>query len=257
MRKAWDHRQPVETLFKQIQDCDDFFEAGGVEIGRSQQINVGYAKIFATGNFMSACRRWNEKETSDKIWANFKAHFAAVHRQHKQMQGESAVNSGYHAANIVVKKTEDQMDEATIGALANLATATSTDRGFVATLTEANSRLARQLEDRSNELKENKALLKKERAGRKGNRTFNPSLQNYFWMHGYKVRNSHTSQSCNYHKNGHKRAATEADNMGGSQANKELCVGATSLNNSEKFEDFRTPPLLEHHETAIVDSGCT
>jgi hypothetical protein len=23
------------------------------------------------------------------------------------------------------------------------------------------------------------------------------------------------------------------------------------------FEDCRTPPLLEHHETAIVDSGCT
>jgi hypothetical protein len=34
-------------------------------------------------------------------------------------------------------------------------------------------------------------------------------------------------------------------------------VGATSLNNNEKFEGFRTPPLLEHHQTAIVDSGCT
>jgi hypothetical protein len=23
------------------------------------------------------------------------------------------------------------------------------------------------------------------------------------------------------------------------------------------FEDYHTPPLLEHHETAILDSGCT
>jgi hypothetical protein len=46
---------------------------------------VGYAKIFATGNFMSACRRWNEKDTADNMWANFKVHFAAAHRQHKQM----------------------------------------------------------------------------------------------------------------------------------------------------------------------------
>jgi hypothetical protein len=53
------------------------------------------------------------------------------------------------------------MDEATIGALANLANSTSTDRGVVLTLIKANSRLARQLEDRSNELKEIKALLKK------------------------------------------------------------------------------------------------
>jgi hypothetical protein len=29
MRKEWDPQQPVETLFKQIQDCVDFAEAGG------------------------------------------------------------------------------------------------------------------------------------------------------------------------------------------------------------------------------------
>jgi hypothetical protein len=103
----------------------------------------------------------DKKETSDKTWANFKAHFAAAHLQHKLMQGESAANSGYHAANAAVGQTEDQMAEATIGALANLATATATDRGVVETLTEANSRLARQLEDRANELKEIKALIKK------------------------------------------------------------------------------------------------
>jgi hypothetical protein len=44
MRQAWDHQQPVETLFKQIQDCADYSEAGGVLIGHSHQINVGYAK---------------------------------------------------------------------------------------------------------------------------------------------------------------------------------------------------------------------
>jgi hypothetical protein len=81
--------------------------------------------------------------------------------------------------------------------------------------------LARQLEDRSNELKEIKAFLKKERADRKGQRTFNPSPDNYCCTHGYKVANSHTIQSFNYPKNGHKHAATKAENMGGSQANKE------------------------------------
>jgi hypothetical protein len=57
MHGSWDPNQPVESLFKQIQDCTDYSEAGGVPIGPSQQINVGYAKIFATGQFMSACRR--------------------------------------------------------------------------------------------------------------------------------------------------------------------------------------------------------
>jgi hypothetical protein len=44
MRRAWDPHQPVESLFKQIQDYADYSEAGGVPIGPSQQINVGYAK---------------------------------------------------------------------------------------------------------------------------------------------------------------------------------------------------------------------
>jgi hypothetical protein len=175
MRGAWDPQQPVEFLFKQIQYCADYSEAGGVLIGNPQQINVGYEKIFATGHFMNACRRWNEKLDVEKTWAQFKTHFAAAHRQHKQMQGESAAASGYHAANADLGKTEEEMDEETIGYLANMATATAADRGVVATLTEANACLAKQLEDNSNELRELKALLKKERTEIRGQRSFNPS----------------------------------------------------------------------------------
>jgi hypothetical protein len=70
------------------------------------------------------------------------------------------------------------MDEATIGALSNLTTATAADRGVVTTLTEANARLAKQLEDNSNELRELNALIKKERTERRGQRSFNTSPNN-------------------------------------------------------------------------------
>jgi phage shock protein A len=112
---------------------------------------------------MSACRRWNEKPLADKTWAQFKAHFSAAHRQHKQMQGKAAATSGYHSTNAAVGQTEDQMAEAAIGSLANLPTSTAADRGVVATLTEANARLVKQLEDNSNELRELKALIKKKK----------------------------------------------------------------------------------------------
>jgi hypothetical protein len=102
MRRALDPQQPVDSLFKQIQDCADYSEAGGVLIGHLQKINVCYGKIFATGHFMSACRRWNEKPNVDKTWAQLKTHFAASHRQHKQIQGESVATSGYHATNAAV-----------------------------------------------------------------------------------------------------------------------------------------------------------
>jgi hypothetical protein len=111
---------------------------------------------------MSACHRWNEKHLIEKMWTQFKSHFAAARHQHKQMQGESAAKARYHSANADVGQTEDQLAEATIGALANLATATAADRGVVETLTEANARLVKQLEDNSNELRELKALINKE-----------------------------------------------------------------------------------------------
>jgi hypothetical protein len=137
------------------------------------------------------------------------------------MQGESAATAGYHSANAAITQNEDQMDEATIGALTNMATATASDRGVLADLTQANSRLTKQLEDNSSELRELKALLNQERRERRGTRSFNPSASNYCWTHGYKVGKTHTSLTCNTPKPGHKPEATRADNMGVSQANRE------------------------------------
>jgi hypothetical protein len=221
MRRAWDPQQPVESLFKQIQYCADSSEAGGVIIGHPQQINIGYAKIFATGHFMSACRQWNEKHTIEKPWTQFKSHFAAAHRQHKQMQGESASTAGYHSANATVAHNEDQMAEPTIGALYNLATATAADRGVVVALTQANAHLTRQLEENSNELREMKALLNQERSAKRVQRSFNPSPTIYCWTHGFKLGSTHRSVTCKTQKPSHKKEATRENNMGGSQANKE------------------------------------
>jgi hypothetical protein len=54
-------------------------------------------------------------------------------------------------------QNEDQMAEATIGDLENMATATAADRGVVAALTQANPRLIKQLEETTSELRELKA----------------------------------------------------------------------------------------------------
>jgi hypothetical protein len=153
MRRAWDPQQPVETLSKQIQDCADYSEAGGSPISPSQQINVGYANIFAIGHVMSAYRCWSEKPVADKTWTQFKSHFAAAHRQHKQMQGETAANAGYHSYNAAMTQNEDKMAEATIGDLVNLTTATAADIGVVAALAQANSHIVKKIEENTSELR--------------------------------------------------------------------------------------------------------
>jgi hypothetical protein len=137
------------------------------------------------------------------------------------MQGESAATAGYHSANAALAQNEDQMAEDTIGFLENLATATAADRGVVAALTQANSRLAKQLEENSSELRELKALLNQERRDKRGPRSFNTSSSNYCWNDGYKVGKTHKSLTCNTRNPGHKAEATRAESMGGSQASKE------------------------------------
>jgi hypothetical protein len=83
------------------------------------------------------------------------------------MKGETAAHARLHSSNAAMTQTEDHMDEATIGALANLATATATDRGVVAALTQANARLVKQLEETSSELRELWALHHQERRDRR------------------------------------------------------------------------------------------
>jgi phage shock protein A len=61
-----------------------------------------------------------------------------------------------------VAQSEDDLAEQALGAFANLSTATAVDREVVSQVTEANSHLAKQLEDNATALNEVKTLLNKE-----------------------------------------------------------------------------------------------
>jgi hypothetical protein len=160
----------------------DYAEAGGITIGKAHKLSTAYTKVFSTSNLHSDCRRWNERAVPDKIWNNFKIHVTTAYRQHTQIQGESAATSGY--GNADVAQPEDDLAEAAIDMFVNLATSTLVDRGIVATLIDANSRLAKQLEESAQALKEIRALLKKELNDRATCKPFVPSPDSYCWTHG-------------------------------------------------------------------------
>jgi hypothetical protein len=164
---TWNPQQPVE-------DCMDCTESGGITTGEAQKLSTAYNKVFSTENFHSKCCRWYETVAPYKTWENFKIHFATAYRQHNQMHRELAAASWY--ANADLAQPEDEMSEAALGAFANLATATSVDRESVATLTDANFCLAKQLKESDQALKEIRALLKKECSDRAPRKTFESSL---------------------------------------------------------------------------------
>jgi hypothetical protein len=107
-----------------------------------------------------------------------------------------------------------------------LTTATSSDRGTVATLTTTNAKLATQPEAAKAhiaQLKDEIAALKhKIKPAWKGQRPHKTTNnESYCWSHGYQVAKSHMSATCNMKKSGHKDAATKSNPMGGVQWGKE------------------------------------
>jgi hypothetical protein len=61
------------------------------------------------------------KIEADKTWNNFKIHFSAAYRQHRQMQGETVGSQGFTNA-AVTQASEDDLAEQALGAFANFAT---------------------------------------------------------------------------------------------------------------------------------------
>jgi hypothetical protein len=156
----------------------------------------------------------------------------------------------------------------TVDAIAQLATATASDCGTVATLTTTNAKLATQLEAAQAQI----ALLKNEIAtlknkikpAWKGQRPVKTTNNDsYCWSHGYQVAKSHMRATCNMKESGHKDAANKSNIMGGVQWGKECCGGADK-EIYDKLDHFAlssdcTPSFTDvtTNYTSILGSGCT
>jgi hypothetical protein len=225
LNTPYDPNLPIETLFQQIQDTRAFAVAGGQPYGAAMIVNVAYTLIFNTGLFSDTCRAWQSRAIAEKTWAQFKIDFATAHREFR-LTNQTAQQSGFHSANMMIEKGRDESMQDTVDAIAQLATATASDRGTVATMTTTNAKLANQLEaahaliaQLKNEIATLKNKIKPAWQGQLPVKTTNNN--SYCWSRGYQVAKSHTSATCNMKKSGHQDAANKNNTMGGVQWGKE------------------------------------
>jgi hypothetical protein len=188
-------------------------------------VNVAYTLVFNTGLFPDACRVWQSRAIAAKTWAQFKIDFATAYREFR-LTNQTAQQSGFHSANMIIEQGRDDSMQETAEAIAQLATATASDRGTVATLTTTNAKLENQLEaahalitQLKSEIVTLKNNIKPVWQGQRPARTANND--SYCWSHGYQVAKSHTSATCNVRKTGHQESATKTDTMCGVQWGKE------------------------------------
>jgi hypothetical protein len=225
LNTPYDPNQPIETLFQQIQDARAFAIAGGQPHGASMIVNVAYTLVFNTGFFPNACRAWKSRVIAGKTWAQFKLDFATAHREFR-LTNQTAQQSGFHSANMMIKQGHDETMHDAVDAIAQLATATASDCGTVATLTTTNAKLATQLKaahaqiaQLKNEIATLKNKIKPAWQGQRPVKTTNND--SYCWSHGYQVSKSHTSAICNMKRSGHQDAENKSNPMGGVQWGKE------------------------------------
>jgi hypothetical protein len=127
---------------------------------------------------------------------------------------------------MMIEQVSDETMQDTVDAIAQLTTATASDRGTVATLTTTNAKLATQREaahaqiaQLKNEIATLKNKIKPAWQGQRPVKTMNND--SYCWSHGDQVAKSHTSATCNMKKSGRQDAANKNNPMGGVQWGKE------------------------------------
>jgi hypothetical protein len=154
-------------------------------------VNVAYTLIFNTVFFPNACHAWQSRAIAAKTWAQFKIDFATAHREFR-LTNQTAHQSGFHSANMMIEQGRDDSMQETADAINQLATATSSDWGTVATLTTTNAKLANHLEAAHAlfaQLKSEIATLKsKIKPAWQGHRPAKiTNNDSYCWSHGYQV----------------------------------------------------------------------
>jgi hypothetical protein len=145
LNTPYDPNQPIETLFQKIQDARACAVAVGQPCGAAMIVNVAYTLIFNTRLFPDACLAWQSRAIDGKTLAQFKLDFATAHREFR-LTYQTAQQSGFHSVNMMIEQGREKSMQDMVDAIAQLATATASDRGTVAILTTTNAKLATQLE---------------------------------------------------------------------------------------------------------------
>jgi hypothetical protein len=139
-------QDPIETLFKQIEDGVRYANAGAQPYMEAQYGNIAFLLILNTGAIPDACRDWQRRTPMNQTWAEFRRKFARVQRE-QMIISSTASGAGYHTANVAehYEHTPVPANAEFPTVMATLATATSADRETVTTLTRAIATLTDQM----------------------------------------------------------------------------------------------------------------
>ena len=104
-----------------------------------------YQLVFNMDIFAAYCQEWNKRAADDKTLPHLKVFFAAAHREWR-LSIQKETGAPYGAAHNATENPDDgYLQQETVDAIANLATATASDCSAIAQLTPMAERLKEEL----------------------------------------------------------------------------------------------------------------
>jgi hypothetical protein len=119
-------QDPIETLFKQIEDGVRYSNAGIQPSMEAQYVNIAFLLILNIGAIPDACRECHRRTPVHQTWADFRREFARAQRE-QHIISSTDISAGYHTENVAgnYEPTSRPDNSVCFTAMVNLVTATS------------------------------------------------------------------------------------------------------------------------------------
>jgi len=224
MKAPWSPPEPIETLFRQLKEGQEFAKEGGETIDDEQIIRWGYELIDDNSEFKSQCEKWDDRESDEKTWKDFITYFTAAYRKVKKRQGTApATTTGeaMYTANQVQEIVQNELT-AMLNSIEHEKENTTAPPPLVANATAGLT--AADITNIINAAIGKKPLGHNNHKREKSTRV-QPKAQallkdgtpvTYCWSHGVTRNLSHNSCTCTRRKDGHQDKATYDKRMNGS-----------------------------------------
>ena len=233
MKQTWCPPTPIEKLFTQLQEGQEFAQFGGESISDGQLVRWGYNNIKDTGLFDNACKKWRLQPATKKTWPEFMEYFTKANDD----RAKNSITTGEakYTANQVEGILQQEMAalmeqmEALKAQQGQENAPPPTDSANAATgltASDIKSLIKDALKDSTNSNNNKDGWTKSDRNNKRNNQNNQKCLPaqalvngfpvTYCWSHGISRNLNHNSKTCQRRKEGHKEEATYDNRLNGS-----------------------------------------
>ena len=224
MKAPWNPPTPIEVLFNQLEEGQQYAASGGETVDDTQLMRWGYEIIDNTGLFDSDNAKWRKMSSASKTWTQFKIYYSQC--EHDRAKHTTKAETKFSANQV------NEIMETQFQSFIDQMQAQTDDKEYQPPPTE---QYCKETSANAISVEDVEKLIAKHlstRGGRtKGNRNgtketkTSPKAQaldedgtpvTYCWTHGVTRNLKHTSCTCIRKADGHKTEATYSNRMGGS-----------------------------------------